>query len=169
METVTTTTTTTVVQTVKKVKKPKVEAVLTSSNPENDKPKGNESAIRSHRPDLLNVPDPKYQQEQEWTYTIPTTTAPIEPTSYIIKRDDEDALYLGLRVYTHKDAPAEVVGRLKVEPGKDGDKKDVGDKASDSDKSTVEERQSLSSLVDSLEGTCDCEECEGRMAHPDVD
>lgn len=157
---VTTTTTTTVVQTVKKVKKP---TSAETSSPGNDKPKGNQSGRHSGNPERLNIPDPKYQQEQEWTFTANETVS-IEPTKYVITRDDEDALYLGLKVYTHKDVPVVVVGRLKAEPEKD--KKDSEEKKSEEDKGKGVKRQSLSSLVDSLEDTCDCDECRGRQSHP---
>ena len=32
----------------------------------------------------------------------------------IIPHDDSNSIYVGLRVYTHKDVPAVVVGRLKA-------------------------------------------------------
>ncbi|XP_006462259.1 hypothetical protein AGABI2DRAFT_71002 [Agaricus bisporus var. bisporus H97] len=161
-ETITTTTTTTVVQTVKKVKKPKPEAIVDSSMSSSGQPKGNESTIPSNRrPELLNVPNPKYQQEHEWAqYT--TSTAPVDPTAYIIKRDDEDDVYLGLRVYTHKDTPAVVVGRLKVTPEqKSADRKD--EKTSD-DNPQETRKQTLGSLLDD---DCDCDECRGlQKPHP---
>jgi hypothetical protein len=161
VETITTTTTTTVVQTVKKIKKPKPEADFSAAA--NDKPKGSESIIPSgRRAELLNVPDAKYQQESEWAqYTTPS--APVDPTAYVIKRDDEDEVYLGLRVYTHKDTPAVVVGRLKVtQEKKSVDQKD--DKASDDDKPQEKQKQALNSLLDEI---CDCDECRGlQKSHP---
>ncbi|KAF9449391.1 cysteine proteinase [Macrolepiota fuliginosa MF-IS2] len=162
-QTITTTTTTTVVQTVKKVKRPKLDPSL-EPKPPSGKPVGNESGLSSDiHPELLNRPDPKYQQEYEWA-SAATQTPEVDPTKYIITRDDEDALYLGLKVYTHRDAPAVVVGRLKAEP--EAKEKKKTDDSEDSKGSGVV-KQSLSSLVDSLEDTCDCHECQGRQSHPD--
>lgn len=111
------------------------------------------------------MPDPKYQQEQLWAATADASTS-TDPTKYVIVRNDEDSLYLGLRVYTHKDAPAVVVGRLKAEPEKKEKEGGSGESAEQSKDSKDDTKQSLSSL-DSMEDLCDCEECKGRSAHPD--
>lgn len=156
VETITTTTTTTVVQTVKKIKKPKPEGDVSVGA--NGKPKASESGVPlSHRAELLNVPDAKYQQEHEWAqYVAPAT--PVDPTAYVIKRDDEDDVYLGLRVYTHKDIPAVVVGRLRVMPEKKSVGQNLDDKASDDDKPQEKPKQILNALLDDI---CECEECRG--------
>jgi hypothetical protein len=171
VETITTTTTTTIVQTVKKVKKPNTD-VVSSKTGGPGKPKGNESGAPSQFDTrLLNLPDHMYQQEQEWTYAPGNSDSTPDPTKYVIMRAEEDDIYLGLRVYTHKDVPAVVVGRLKAQAEKKDNKEgkeDEEDKKEDGeDKEKGDAKQSLSSLVDSLEDTCDCDECQGRTAHPD--
>jgi hypothetical protein len=166
VETVTTTTTTTVVQTVKKVKKPKANVASSESKSDGEQPKPNESGIRSRASKRFNLPDHIYQQEQEWTYGIDSAPdGTTEPTKYTIIRNEEDELYLGLRVYTHKDVPAVVVGILKVGAERKDEKKE-GTEENKADEKQDVARQSLSSLVASLEDTCDCDACRGRMSHP---
>lgn len=170
IETTTTTTTTTVVQTVKKVKRPKMEGTPSNSKADSDKPKVNESGPLSQQdPRRLNIPDYIYQQEQAWTFAaVASSDSSDDPTKYKITREDEDDLYLGLRVYTHKDVPAVVVGRLKAEPEKKEEKKEEKEAREDEEKKSKEgAKESLSALIDSLEDVCDCDECHGRMAHPD--
>ncbi|KXN92871.1 hypothetical protein AN958_07080 [Leucoagaricus sp. SymC.cos] len=114
-ETITTTTTTTVVRTVKKVEKAKTES---ETKVDIGVAKGNNEGVPSRDARLLNAPDHRYQQELA---ASPGTVSP-DPTKYTIKWTENDELYLGLRVYTHKDVPAAVVGTLRVQAEKKEEK-----------------------------------------------
>lgn len=148
------------------MKRPKDGGVPSAAKP--DGAKGNESGPMGILSRLrnLNMPDPKYQQEQLWADTA-TAAVNTDPTKYVVVRNDEDSLYLGLRVYTNKNVPATVVGRLKAEPEKKEKDSSSGDGTGESKDPKEDKKQSLSSLVDSLEDVCDCDECKGRTSHPD--
>lgn len=50
------------------------------------------------------------------TYGDAPDATSVEKGKVAVPHDDPNSVYVGLRVYTHKDAPAVVVGRLKPDP-----------------------------------------------------
>jgi hypothetical protein len=50
------------------------------------------------------------------TYGDAPDATTVEKGKVAVPHDDPNSVYVGLRVYTHKDAPAVVVGRLKPDP-----------------------------------------------------
>lgn len=124
--TVTTVTTTTTTKTETTVKK-KTEAPTTelttkgetkqedhSSSPENERP--NAPALEKLDTCLF---DPGHVAQSPLTRLPPLPASPAGdnglPSNRIEIAEDENSVYLGLRVYTNKDTPVVVVGQLKAE------------------------------------------------------
>ncbi|KAF8194986.1 hypothetical protein BJ912DRAFT_847616 [Pholiota molesta] len=121
----TTTTTTTKVETVVVKKSVKTEAPIEKEIKE--KPEEKPASPKSTS--ALSLPSEQAPASGTVTPAVPddpnTADAstdrlrgrrPMEKGKVAVPHDDPNSVYVGLRVYTHKDAPAVVVGRLKPDP-----------------------------------------------------
>ncbi|KAF9480348.1 cysteine proteinase [Pholiota conissans] len=125
--TTTTTTTTTKVEKVVVQKAVKKEKEAPSEKETKDKPAENTTSPKP-TPGLLPAepPAPNSGATTPAAGDDPNTPDPstdrlLEKGKVAVPHDDPNSVYVGLRVYTHKDAPAAVVGRLKPEPSGETD------------------------------------------------